>query len=122
MWSKQVQTAVKRGYAAKRGSADGSIVPATDGSVASVLVYAEGTSDVGASTNVGDMVTVLTDVDDRESFAQYGATVQDWQFLMPTSDGSLVPCTTGNYYCAQALLGGASGTVGRVRPAQGKMP
>ena len=122
MWSKQVQTIVQRGYAAVRGSADGQIVPATGGSAPSVLVYAEGDSDVGAPVAVGEYVTVLTDPEDREFFAQVSATVQDWQLLMPASDGSLVPCTSGNYYCAQCLAGTASGTVARVRPAQGKMP
>jgi hypothetical protein len=51
MFSKLVETAVKRGYAAKAGNAANSIGPATDGNAPSVLVHAQGVADVGTQQN-----------------------------------------------------------------------
>jgi hypothetical protein len=121
IWFKTVGTQVTRGYTAKRGTADNAIVPAADGSTPHFIVLAEGQSDVGTTIAVGLEAAILVGgAGSRDYPAQAGAAIQAGQFLMATTNGSLVPVTNGNYYCAQALNDAASGAIVRVHPCQGR--
>ncbi len=119
MFSKTVETAVKRGYAAVAGTAINSIGPATGGDAPSVLVHAESDADVGTSRARGVMEDVLINDDDRLYPAAAGADISDLQLLMPTTDGSLIPATSGKYYCALAVIGAKSGGIANVIPLVG---
>ena len=119
MFSKTIETAVKRGYAAIAGVASNTIGPATDGSKPSLIVFAEGVADVGTALAAGRVTDVLVNDDDRLYPVAVSADVADLTYLMPANDGSLIPVTTGNYYCALAIIGAKSGGIAQVVPVQG---
>ena len=121
MWSRTVQTAVKLGQAVIRGSADGQVVPATDGSVPTFPVFSE-RPDVGTSIAAGYTVAICTDTEDREIYIPCGNTVTEFQYLMSDNNGNWIPATTTNYVGAQALQSGVAGDVIKARPAQFKLP
>ena len=119
MFSKTIETAVKRGFAAIAGIAANTIGPAVDGSKPHVIVFADGVPDVGTPLAAGRVTDVLVNDDDRLYPAAVGADVADLTLLMATGDGSLIPVTTGNYYCAQAVIGAKAGGIAQVVPMTG---
>ena len=97
MWSRTVETAVKLGFAVNRGSVDGNVVPAVDGTKPTFPVFSE-RPDVGTTIAVGYTVAIVTDSADREIYVILGNTVTEFQFGMSDSNGAWIPATTpGNY-------------------------
>ena len=72
MWSRTVETAVKLGFATNRGSVDGNVVPAADGTKPTFPVFSE-RPDVGTTIDAGSTVAIVTDSDDREIYVVLGA-------------------------------------------------
>ncbi|MCX6907496.1 MAG: DUF2190 family protein [Verrucomicrobia bacterium] len=97
-------------YAAKRGTADNKVVPAEDGNARCHLVVGE-LPDAGTSIAAGYEVDVAMDVPERECFFKTGGAVTQGDPLMPTTGGSWITGTTGNYCGGIALESGASGDV-----------
>ena len=60
MWSRTVETAVKLGFAVNRGSVDGNVVPAADGTKPTFPVFSE-RPDVGTIIAVDSTVAIVTD-------------------------------------------------------------
>lgn len=121
MWSRTVETAVKLGYAVNRGSADGNVVPAADGTKPTFPVFSE-RPDVGTIIAADSTVAIVTDSDDREIYIVLGGTVTEFDFGMSDSNGKWIHATTGNYVGAQFLQSGVAGDVIKARPAQFKLP
>ena len=121
MWSRTVETAVKLGYAVCRGSADGNVVPAADGTKPTFPVFSE-RPDVGTIVAAGSTVALITDSDDREIYVVVGATVTEFDFGMADANGKWIHATTGNYVGVQFLQSGVAGDVIKARPAQLKLP
>jgi hypothetical protein len=121
MWSRIVETDVKLGYAVNRGSADGNVVLAADGSKPTFPVFSE-RPDVGTTITAGSTVAIVTDSDDREIYIILGGTVTEFDFGMSDSNGKWIHATTGNYVGVQFLQSGVAGDVVRARPAQFKLP
>jgi hypothetical protein len=118
--SKIVAVAVKLGYAAIR-SAEGTVTLAADGSAISFPVFSERT-DAGATVAAGLSVALVAGDIDRETYVKLGAGVTEFAYLMPTTDGTWITATTGNYAGAQALETGASGDVIKARAISFKLP
>ena len=121
MWSRTVETDVHLGHAVNRGSADGNVVPATDGTKPTFPVFSE-RPDVGTTIAAGYTVAIVSDSDDREIYLPLGNTVTEFDFLMSDTNGNWIRATTGNFVGAQALQSGVSGDVIKARPAQFKLP
>jgi len=121
MWSRTVETPVKLGQAVNRGSIDGNVVPAADGTKPTFPVFSE-RPDVGTTIAAGYTVAIVTDSDDREIYLPLGNTVTEFNFLMSDANGNWIPATTGNFVGAQALQSGVAGDVIKARPAQFKLP
>jgi hypothetical protein len=121
MWSRTVETAVKLGYAVTRGSADGNVVLAADGTKPTFPVFSE-RPDVGTIVAAGSTVALITDSDDREIYVVVGATVTEFDFGMADANGKWIHATTGNYVGVQFLQSGVAGDVIKARPAQLKLP
>ena len=119
MWSRTVQTAVKCCRFAKRGAADGQIVPATDGSAPCFPVFGE-IPDADLQIAAGKTASIVTDEDNREIFLIAGGDVTEFQFLTSDTNGAAVAASDGDCYGAQALQSGAAGDVIKCRAAQGK--
>lgn len=87
---------------------------ATDGSDPSfVLVF--GGESVGSASNVVDGVIATA----GQFLAKAGASIDQGDYLMPTTGGAWIPVTSTNYYGCQALENAASGDVIRVRIESG---
>jgi hypothetical protein len=121
MWSRTVQTPVLLGQAVNRGTIDGNVVPAADGTKPTFPVFSE-RPDVGTSIAVGYTVAIVTDSVDREIYLQLGNTVTEFDYLMSNSGGNWITATTGNFVGAQALQSGVAGDVIKARAAQFKLP
>ena len=121
MWSRTVETAVKLGYASNRGSVDGNVVPAADGTKPTFPVFSE-RPDVGTAIDVGSTVAIVTDSDDREIYVVLGGNVTEFDFGMSDANGKWIHATTGNYVGVQFLQSGVAGDVVKARPAQLKLP
>ena len=119
MWSRTVQTAVKCCRFAKRGAADGQIVPATNASAPCFPVFGEAT-DADLEIAAGKTVAIVTDSDDREIFLIAGGEVTEFQFLTSGTNAAAVAASDGDCYGAQALQSGSAGDIIKCRPAQGK--
>lgn len=113
--SRTVATAVKLGYAANR-SADGTVALAANGTYQNFPIFSE-RPDVGTTIAVGLTVTLAVGDIERETYVKLGASVTEFDFLMPTSDGTWIDATTGNYAGCIALQSGVSGDVIAVIPA-----
>jgi hypothetical protein len=120
MWSRTVQTSVLLGQAVIRGSIDGNVVPAVDGTQPTFPVFSE-RPDVGTTT-AGYTVAICTDTEDREIYIPCGNTVTEFNYLMSDANGNWIPATSGNFVGAQALQSGVTGDVIKARPAQLKLP
>ena len=121
MWSRTVETAVKLGFAVNRGSVDGNVVPAADGTKPTFPVFSE-RPDVGTIIAVGSTVAIVTDDGDREIYVTLGNTVTEFHFGMSDSNGAWIAATTGNYVGVQFLQSGVAGDVVKARAAQFKLP
>lgn len=119
--SRIVQTALLIGFAVKRGSADGQVIQATDGSVQSYIAFAERT-DVGTQIAATGTVSVAAGDVGREIYVKLGGTVTQDGYGMPTADGSLIAATTTNYVCVQFLKSGVIGDIVPARPVSFKLP
>jgi hypothetical protein len=120
MWTRTVQTAVNCCRFAKRGSADGQIVPASDGSAPCFPVFGE-IPDADLQIAEGKTVAIVTDDDDREIFLIAGNTVTEFQFLTSDTNAAAVPANDGDCVGAQALQSGIAGDIIKCRPAQGNL-
>ena len=121
MWSRTVESAVKLGYAVNRGSADGNVVPAADGTKPTFPVFSE-RPDVGTAIAAGNTVAILTDSEDREIYVVLGAAVTEFDFGMADANAKWITATTGKFVGVQFLQSGATGDVVKARPAQFKLP
>ena len=119
MWSRTVQTPVKCCRFAKRGTMDGHIVPATDGSVPCFPVFGE-IPDTDLKTTAGKTVCIVTDASDREVFLIAGGNITEFQFITSDTNGAAVAASDGDYFGAQALQSGGAGAILRCRAAQGR--
>lgn len=111
--SRVIAVAVKLGHAAIR-SAEGTIAPATDGSAPSFPVFSE-RPDVGLELAAGKTAGLVCGDINREVYVKLGASVTEFGYGMPTTDGSWITATDGNYVGVQFLKSGASGDVVPVR-------
>ncbi|MFZ2643480.1 MAG: hypothetical protein WA117_20985 [Verrucomicrobiia bacterium] len=107
---KLIETAVKLCYAAKRGTADGQIVPAEDGTARCMLVAGEA-PDSGTELAAGQMADVVEHDPTREWNFKLGGTVTEGDPLMPTTGGVWITGTTGNYCGGIAHKSGVLGDV-----------
>jgi hypothetical protein len=121
MWSRTVQSSVILGQAVNRGTIDGNVVPAVDGTKPTFPVFSE-RPDVGTTIAAGYTVAICTDTEDREIYLPLGNTVTEFNYLMSDANGNWIPATSGNYVGAQALQSGVTGDVIKARPAQFKLP
>lgn len=119
MWSRTVQTAVKCCRFARRGAADGQIVPATDGSAPCFPVFGE-IPDADLQVPAGKTAAIVTDEGDRELYLTVGDAVTEFQFLTSDANGAAVAAGDGDCYGAQALQSGTAGDVILCRAAQGR--